>query len=49
MYLPETQNDRIFTFLGDKDMLILMAYTVIFIVLTVLTVFMIRKRKDDKK
>ena len=48
-YLPEAQNDRIFTFLGDPDGILIIAYVIIFVVLITLIVLMIRKkRKGDK-
>lgn len=49
-YLPEAKNDSIFAFVGDKDVIILIAFGTIF---TALTVFIIlralKKRKDGKK
>lgn len=48
-YLPEAKNDRIFTFVGDADVLILTASGVIFVALVALIILMIRKkRKRDK-
>ena len=48
-YLPEAQNDRIFSFLGDPDGILIIAYVNIFVVLITLIVLMIRKkRKGDK-
>ena len=48
-YLPEAQNDRIFTFLGDPDEILIIAYGIIFAILITLIILLIRKkRKGDK-
>ena len=44
-YHPEAQNDRIFTFLGDPDGILIIAYVIIFVVLITLIVLMIRKKE----
>ena len=48
-YLPEVQNDRIFAFLGDPDVILIIAYGIIFAVLITIIILLIRKkRKGDK-
>ena len=49
IYLPETQNDRIFAFLGNFDKTSLIVCGTVFAALVTLIIFLIRKnRKGDK-